>query len=476
MTVHALPTLAPRDRPPPHSLEAERSVLGGVLIKPTALAEVRATLDIDDFFLPAHREVYDAMVAVEKRAVPVDVVLVADELRARGVLDRLDGGEGYLLSLSNSVPTAENIAHYARLVKEKARARRFIALVAEAQARAYQEVDVIDDLMAEHSGALLRLDSDRRSSLVPLAEMLSPACDVMEDRGDRPEDHGVPSGLEAFERKIGRFREEQLVIVASRPGGGKSSWALGVALRAAAMAAIPCAFFSLEMGRQELAERTLSFASTVTGHDMARGNLDYAAWRAIREAAAMLSALPVAFDAETFRVDRIVANLTAWRYRQFAAAGFDPADKRKPAPRALGVVDYLQLVQGDRRDGRATEVADISRELKLAAKRLRMPIIACAQLNRDLERGNGDAPPRKPRLSDIRESGGIEADADMVIFPWEETYLDQPTGQRLARHMLLIAKHRGGPIGRVRVNFLKERMMFRDVPAGADDSDENDDA
>jgi len=449
LTAPALQVVSPRaaDRPIPHNLDAERSVLGGVLIKPAVFGELDGVLQVDDFFLPAHREIWDAMASIGRRSDPIDLVTLADELRVRGMIGRLEGGEAYLLTLYNNVPTAENVGHYAKLVKQKAILRRLIALAIETAARAAGDCDV-DELLAEAREGLGRLEIVGGDGPVRVGDALEAAKDAIEARAANPERGGIMSGLVALDGVLGGFRAGQQIVVASNPGAGKTSFAWSSAIRAAS-AGVPSLCFSLEMKRQEMVERAITFAGEVPG--IGRGSVSYDAWQKIRAAETKLRPLPLWVDDRKLSMGRIAAEARRWRARH------------APDGLALLVVDYLGLVRSDMKaENRQLEVAAMSRAFKQLAGDLDVALILVAQLNRQNVAGGI---PRKPVLSDLRDSGAIEQDADIVIFPWR----DGPISE------LIIAKHRNGSVGTVPVVWRGDLMAFYDdtgaefSPAGASD-------
>jgi replicative DNA helicase len=262
-------------RQPPHNLEAEKSVLGGVLIKPAAFDEIATSLQVDDFFLPAHREIFDAMLALDKRRQPLDVIAVADELRVRGMVARLEGGEAYLLTLSNSVPTAENINHYGRLVKEKATLRRLIASCAEIQSRAYGDFGEFEQFLDEAETQVFKVaQQNRRETYSAAPDIIEEVLHNIEVRAaERKAVTGVPTGFTKLDEITAGLQRENLIIVAARPGGGKTSWAINVAVHAA-MRKIPVLIFSLEMSKYELMERMLAAEARIDSGKIKRGFLE----------------------------------------------------------------------------------------------------------------------------------------------------------------------------------------------------------
>ena len=458
---------APAARTPPHNIEAEKSVLGSIFIKPSAFDEVGTNLEIDDFFLPVHREIFESMLAIDKRRQALDFVAVADELKTRGMLGRLEGGEAYLMGLANAVPTAENVLHYARLVREKATLRRLIAACAEVQSTAYGDFGEFETFLDEAETKVFKVaQQNRRETYSATGDLMEEVLHNLEVRtSERKAVTGVPTGFSKLDELTAGLQRENLIIVAARPGGGKTSWAVNVAMNAALHHNIPCLLFSLEMSKYELMERMLAGEARIDSSKIRRGFLEYADWKnKIHPASGRLAAAPILID-DSSAISIMEIRAKARRFRSDPKYFPPPpptADGRPPPPPlGLIVVDYLQLAKGAssrRDDNRQQEIADISRGLKALAKDLKVPIIAISQLNREVEKREG-----KPRLSDLRESGSIEQDADMVLFIHREDMAggDTPDGAApTALAEVIIGKHRNGGTGAVKMTFIKEYTRF----------------
>jgi replicative DNA helicase len=458
---------APASRTPPHNLEAEKSVLGAVFIKPAAFDELATNLAVDDFFLPAHREIFEAMLAIDKRRQPIDVLAVGDELKTAGLLSRLEGGAAYLNDLANGVPTAENILHYARLVREKATLRRLIAACADIQSSAYGDFGEFDSFLDESETKVFKVaQQNRRETYSATGDLMEEVLHNLEVRtAERRAVTGVPTGFGKLDEITAGLQRENLIIVAARPGGGKTSWAVNVAMHAALQHNIPVLLFSLEMSKYELMERMLAGEARIDSSRIKRGFLEYADWKnKIHPASGRLASAPILIDdSSAISIMEIRAKARRFRGdpRYFPPPATVTPGHPPPPPLGLIVVDYLQLARGmasRRDDNRQQEIADISRGLKALAKDLKIPIIAISQLNREVEKREG-----KPRLSDLRESGSIEQDADMVLFIHREdmTGGDAPdAGSPTAVAEIIIGKHRNGGTGSVKMTFIKEYTRF----------------
>jgi replicative DNA helicase len=450
-------------RLPPHSLEAERSVLGGVLVKPSAFDEMATVLTADDFILPGHREIFTAMMELDKRRAPIDVISLGDELKVRGALPRLEGGQAYLLTLANAVPTAENIGHYVRLVKEKATLRRLIAACAEIQSRAYGEFGSFEDFLDESETLVFKVaQQDRRASYSPVGDLMGDVVEELQTRSmERRQITGVPTGFTKLDEITAGLQPENLIVVAARPGVGKTSWAINVAVNAALHHAIPVLVFSLEMSKFELMERMLAGEARIDSSRLRKGIIEYGDWKSsIYPAADRLTKAPILID------DSAAPNILELRAksRRFRGdARYFPGKIDGRPQLGLIVIDYLQLARGlgsRRDDSREREIAEISRGLKALAKDLHIPIIAISQLNRGVEKRED----KRPQLSDLRESGAIEQDADMILFIHREEMYGTEGAVR-GKAELIIGKNRQGPTDSVDLTFIREYTKFQNYAA-----------
>jgi replicative DNA helicase len=433
--------------------------LGGVLVKPLAFDEMATVLTADDFFLPAHREIFLAMMELDQRRQPIDVVSLGDELKSRGALPRLEGGQSYLITLANSVPTAENISHYVRLVKEKATLRRLIAACAEIQSRAYGEFGSYEEFLDDAETQIFKVaQQNRRESFQPVGELLGDVVNELQTRSmERRQITGVPTGFTKLDEISAGLQPENLIVVAARPGVGKTSWAINVATHAALDHGIPVLIFSLEMSKFELMERMLAGEARIDSSKMRRGMIEYGDWKShIYPAADRLTKAPILID------DSAAPNILELRAKARRFRGnpkYFPASSDGRTPLGLMVVDYLQLARGlggRREESREREIAEISRGLKALAKDLRIPIIAVSQLNRGLERRED----KRPQLSDLRESGAIEQDADLILFIHREEMYGTEGAER-NKAELIIGKNRHGPTDTVLLTFQREYTKFQ---------------
>lgn len=425
------------DRVPPHSAEAERAALGSVFIKPLVLSALRAELQTDDFFVPVHREVFDAMLAVDARRMPVDLVSVGDEMRARGTLGRVDGGPAGLLELANAVPTAENVAYYVRTVRQKARLRGLIAACAEVQGEAYGDVGDADAFMAE---AVSRV-GERAGAGEARSETLAETIDAMLADMDQQYDESRPSavvttGNARLDAKLGGgMGPGWLVAVIAPPSIGKTSWVLNMAVRAAERSRIPCLFFSLEQTRRELAVKISALAGRVGTEAWKPATLDRKAIISGTAAARRLSHL-IRID-EHRTLGHIVMVASAWR-------------ARNPGP-AMVAVDYIQRVAGYRARGatKEEEIAGVAQGLKALAKDLDLPVVCPAAVDNDALKEQ-----RPPRLGDIRGSKAIEYESDVVLAIHRNRLAATGPAE------LILLKNRHGKVGKVTATWVGSYQGF----------------
>jgi replicative DNA helicase len=411
-------------RLPPQSLEAEESVLGGVLLDNTALDRVLEILRPDDFYREAHRRIFRAMVVLSERNEPVDLVTLAETLRQRGELQDV-GGAAYLAELAERVPTAANVAHYARIVREKAILRSLIATATEIATRGYEDTRDVKDLLDRAEQSIFQIsEREVKPAFVRIDALMNETFKVVERLHQQKQAvTGVTSGFADLDRLTAGLQPSDLVIIAGRPSMGKTAFALNIAANAALRAGTGIAVFSLEMSKEQLALRMLG---------------------ELAQAAHVLISTPIYID-DTPAITVLELRAKARRLWR------DPAAKL-----GLVIVDYLQLMRSsETKDSREQEISEISRSLKALAKELQVPVIALSQLNRQVENRS----PPKPRLSDLRESGAIEQDADVIMFIYrEEVYVEETDKRGIAE--VIVAKQRNGPIGSVELAFLREYTRF----------------
>ena len=435
------------ERTPPHDLLAEQSALGGMLLSKDAVADVIETVRGADFYIPKHELVFEAILTLYSHGEPTDVITVTDQLTKTGELQRAGGAE-YLHTLTALVPTAANAGFYASIVQEKAILRRLVEagtrIVQMGYASEGEVTDLVNNAQAEIYGVT---GAEAVEDYVPLVTAIETAVDEIEAASGRDgEMTGVPTGFADLDELTNGLHGGQLIIVAARPGLGKSTLALDFARAATIKHKMPAIFFSLEMGRSEIATRLLAAESSIPMHTLRKGNMDSRDWARLANTRGEIADAPLYIDDSP--------NMTLVEIR---------AKCRRLSQRSglrMVIIDYLQLMtSGKKVENRQQEVSEFSRALKLLAKELDVPVIALSQLNRNSEQ-RAD---KKPALSDLRESGSLEQDADIVILLHRETGLERDD-PRMGEADLIVAKHRNGRQDTIGVSFSGMYSRFSDMP------------
>lgn len=452
------------DRIPPQNLEAEQSTLGSMMVDRQAIEKAAEILSPEDFYRDAHQMIYDALWSLAERDEPVDLITLQEELRSRGKLEAV-GGTEYLMSLIDSVPTAANVEFYARIVEEKSILRRLIAAAAEIAQMAHGEVEDIDTVTDKAEQMIFQV-SQRRigQDFAPLWPLLTDSWDAIDKRyKEQTITSGIPTGFADLDAITSGLQPSDFIIIAARPSVGKTALALNIAVNAALKTKQPVALFSIEMSKEQLVLRMLCSRGRLDSHRLRTGRMDQEHWTRLTHATNALSEAPIYIDDST---DITPMAMRAKCRRLKAKEGL-----------ALVVVDYLQLVRWHRLvENRVQEISEIARALKGLARELKVPVLACAQLSRMPERRED----KRPVLSDLRESGSIEAEADVVGLLYRQSYYDhqkiedsrtlEDDGSRgpgmgveeAEETEVIIAKHRNGPTGTIRLGFLKRYACFAD--------------
>jgi replicative DNA helicase len=434
----------------PHNLEAEESLLGAMLLSREAIATAAEICTSTDFYRPAHGHVFDAVMSLYAQGEPADPVTVADELRRAGLLEMV-GGSGSLVGLQAGTPTTTNAQHYARIVEEHALLRKLIAVAGDIADMGYSLPDDITTAI-DRAEAMVFEVAQRRTSdtMAPLRELLGLNLDRLEALYERGESiTGIPSGYLDLDERLNGLQPNALYIVGARPAMGKSAFALGMASHAALDQRRPVLFFSLEMSHMELTQRLLCAEAKVDSLRMRNGKLHADDWPKINNAVGRLA------EAKFYIDDN--PNLTIMEIR-----GKARRLKAKEGDLGLIVIDYLQLMTGrSSAENRQVEVAEISRGLKILARELEVPVVALSQLSRSLEQRND----KRPMLSDLRESGSLEQDADVVMFLYRDEVYNQESPDRGTAEVI-VAKHRSGPVGTSRLAFLDHYTKFANMARG----------
>ncbi|MDI6754283.1 MAG: replicative DNA helicase [Thermodesulfobacteriota bacterium] len=435
-------------RLPPQSLEAEVSVLGGVLLENEALNRVLEVVREGDFYRESHRKIFSAMVNLYERNEPADLITLSETLKKKDALEEI-GGLEYLNFLANSVPTAANIAYYAKIIKEKSILRKLINRATEIVSLGYSNSSDVDEFLDQAERLIFEISEDRvRPSFYPIKDIIKSSFKTIERLYEKHQlITGVPTGFTKLDELTSGLQPSDLIIVAGRPSMGKTALALNITQHAAIEGGIPSAIFSLEMAKEQLALRMLCSEAKVDAHRLRGGFLSEADWPRLTRAAGSLSEAPIFIDD--------TPGITVLEMRA--------KSRRLKAEHKLGlvVVDYMQLMRG-RSDSetREQEISDISRSLKSLAKELALPVIALSQLNRRVE-DRGD---RRPQLADLRESGAIEQDADVIIFIYrDEVYNKSDDNPHRGKAEIIIGKQRNGPTGIFDLAFLDKYTCFENL-------------
>ena len=434
-------------RIPPHDLVAEQSVLGAVFISPESLITLADDLTPDDFYKPANKIVFKTMLSLLGKGEPIDATTMVSALTNQGDISTI-GGINYVVELVNSTPTSKNVEHYAKLVKEKATLRKMIADLSDSLSSAYQGDVPINDIIAKTEKSMLDISNQNTGTgFRNVADILDTHMQMVETRSQTD---GVVTGLSTgfvgLDKITTGLHEDNLIILAARPAMGKTALALNIAQYIAVKEKKPVAIFSLEMGAESLIERMLASEGMVEGYHLKTGNLSVEEWSRLVHAQGNL------YDAPIFVDDTAGIRISEIRSK---------ARKLAQEMGGLGVIiiDYLQLITGSKGENRQQVVSEISRELKILAKDLKVPVIALSQLSRAVEQRQD----KRPMLADLRESGSIEQDADIVAFLYRDAYYqkDQADSQEANNVTeLILEKNRHGSLGTVKLYFHKEYTKF----------------
>lgn len=434
---------------PPQNTDAEASLLGAILIDSDAVVKIADIINVEDFYDPKHARIYEATSALYEKHSPIDVLTLSDQLKSNGLLDMV-GGAAYLTELTNYVPTAAHVEQYAEIVAQKAVRRRLIKASQDITGISYDESKELRDLIEEAETRLFQVSQQHiKQSVVSIETILAESFERLDDlHKDKNKLRGVPTGFKDMDAMLAGLQRSDLFILAARPSMGKTAFSLNLAHNVAKLSKQPVLFFSLEMSKEQLVDRLLSVESGVDAWALRTGNLTDADFEKIGQAMGELSESPIYID---------------------DSPGITVSDLRTKArreahihPLGLIVVDYLQLMSGGAKFGgegnRVQEISEISRGLKGVARELNVPLIALSQLSRSVESRS----PQIPQLSDLRESGSIEQDADVVAFIYREDYYN-PETDRKGITDILIKKHRNGPTGGVELFFDREKQRYRSV-------------
>lgn len=458
------------DRIPPQSLEMEQATLGAMLIDRAAIEKAAEILRPEDFYREAHAIIFEAILALAARDEPVDLLTVQEQLRLQGQLEYV-GGKPYLVQLTDACSAAAHVEHYAKVVEEKAILRRLIEASAQIQSMAHGEYEDIDEVVDKAERVVFGVAQRRIGSyFTPIRPLVANVFEHIEYRSEHREaTTGLATPYHDFNYMTAGLQPSDLIIIAARPSMGKTSLALGIGQYAAIKQKVPVAIFSLEMSKEQLCLRMICSEARVDAHRLRTGFLKSEDWQKIGETCAMLSEAPIFIDDSP---DASALEMRAKCRRLMAEHGL-----------GLVIVDYLQLMRAHKRtENRTQEIGEIARALKALARELKVPVVALSQLSRAVEQ----RPDKRPMLSDLRESGSIEAEADLVVFIYREAYykmkeavqnrqeeetpVERPEGaeSRVDEAELIVAKQRNGPTGKVMVAFHPQYARFDNLAKGYD--------
>ncbi|MEI9966892.1 MAG: replicative DNA helicase [Candidatus Moraniibacteriota bacterium] len=444
-------TAAEHLRLPPQNLEAEASVLGSLMLDKDAIIRVADIVKVGDFYKDSHNAIYETMLALYEEREPIDVLSLANRLEERNELERV-GGSAYLASLVNSVPSATNVAHYAKVVQKKSLLRRLIAAASEIVEMGYDESEDVQKVLDEAEQKLFSISQKYlKQDFVPIKSILETAFNRIDElhKGDHAF-RGVPTNFPDLDNLLAGLQKSDLIILAARPSVGKTTLALDIARQIGIHSKVPVGIFSLEMGSDQLVDRMIAAQAQVDLWRLRTGKLSTEGpdndFERISDAMGILAQAPIFIDDS--------GSLNIMEMRTMA--------RRLQAEHHLGliIVDYLQLMEGRSRSGdnRVQEISEISRGLKQLARELDIPVIALSQLSRAVE----SRPDQIPKLSDLRESGSIEQDADVVMFLYREDRVKPDTPNKNIAD-IIVAKHRNGPVGKIQLYFEENSTTFKSL-------------
>jgi replicative DNA helicase len=438
---------------PPHDLEAEQAIIGSMLTDRDAVISAIEILKEEDFYREDNKAIYTAILNLYNRAEPIDIITVKSELESMGKLEQV-GGLEYLAELPEKVPTTANAMKYIKIVEEKSTLRRLIKTANEIIELGYSPTEDVEDIMEGAEKKIFNIMQEKnQKGYAPIKDVLVESFTKLEELYNRKQHiTGVPSGFTELDYRTAGFHGSELILIAARPAMGKTAFALNIATNAAVKANVPVAVFSLEMSKEQLVNRILCSESMVDSNKVRTGKLEEDDWTKLAGAIGPLS------EAEIFIDDTPGINITEIRAKC----------RKLKLEKNIGmvVIDYLQLIQGSNKRGgsREQEISEISRSLKILAKELDVPVIALSQLSRAAEQ----RPDHRPMLSDLRESGAIEQDADIVMFLYRDDYYNQDSDKKDIAE-IIIAKHRGGSTGTVELLWLGSYTKFVNLERRFDD-------
>lgn len=429
---------------PPHNLESEQCVIGSIIVEEETLVPVAEILDREDFYMDAHKVIYDSMIELGNERKPIDMITLTNRLKEKGYLDQV-GGVTYLTSITNMIPTTSNVKVYAEIVKKNSTLRKLIKASNDIISMGYEASDSLDDILNVAEKKIFDISQDRMSQdFKPISEVLTSVTAMIEEVYSKGSDiTGLDTGFIDLNKKLGGFHKSDLILIAARPGMGKTAFALNLVANAAIRSKSSVAVFSLEMSKEQLVQRLLSSQSNVALNNISKGKIADDEWKKLTDAMTVLSSSDIFIDdTPGIKVSEIRSKCRKLKMEK----GLD-----------MIMIDYLQLMEADgRADNRQQEVSKISRSLKILAKEMNCPVIALSQLSRNTESGKD----HMPKLSDLRDSGAIEQDADIVMFIYRDEYYTKMETKKKDLAEIIIAKNRHGEISNIELVWIGKIQKF----------------
>lgn len=429
---------------PPHNLESEQCVIGSIIVEEQTLVPVAEILDREDFYIDAHKVIYDSMIELGNERNPIDIITLTNRLKEKGYLDQV-GGVTYLTSITNMIPTTSNVKVYAEIVKKNSTLRKLIKASNDIISMGYEASDSLDDILNVAEKKIFDISQDRMSQdFKPISEVLTSVTAMIEEVYSKGSDiTGLDTGFIDLNKKLGGFHKSDLILIAARPGMGKTAFALNLVANAAIRSKSSVAVFSLEMSKEQLVQRLLSSQSNVALNNISKGKIADDEWKKLTDAMTVLSSSKIFIDdTPGIKVSEIRSKCRKLKMEE----GLD-----------MIMIDYLQLMEADgRADNRQQEVSKISRSLKILAKEMNCPVIALSQLSRNTESGKD----HMPKLSDLRDSGAIEQDADIVMFIYRDEYYTKMETKKKDLAEIIIAKNRHGEISNIELVWIGKIQKF----------------
>lgn len=429
---------------PPHNLESEQCVIGSIIMESETIIPVAEILDREDFYMDAHKVIYESMIELSNERKPIDIVTLSNRLKEKGYLDQV-GGINYLTSTTNMIPTTSNVKVYAEIVKKNSILRKLISASNDIISMGYEASDNLDDILNKAEKKIFDISQDRMSeNFKPISEVLTIVTAMIEDVYSKGSDlTGLDTGFIDLNKKLGGFHKSDLILIAARPGMGKTAFALNLVANAAIRSKASVAVFSLEMSKEQLVQRLVSSQSNVALDSISKGKIADDEWKKLTDAMTVLSSSKIYIDdTPGIKVSEIRSKCRKLKLEK----GLD-----------MIMIDYLQLMEADgRAESRQQEVSKISRSLKILAKEMNCPVIALSQLSRNTESGKDHT----PKLSDLRDSGAIEQDADIVMFIYRDEYYTKMETKKKDLAEIIIAKNRHGELSNIELVWIGKIQKF----------------